>query len=227
MTAPVAEPSAAVAILHARGPVESVLLMRRAERDDDPWSGHWSFPGGRRDPTDADLLDTALRELNEECGVALGREHLESALPPTTARRRTGPFLLVAPFVFKVDSELDAVPDLHEAVEARWVPLHVLRDPAQHRLAAIPGVPPQMLFPCVSLPGTMPLWGFTYRLITEWLGLLPDRAHARQRIRSHLTNLPPHRLGEPWDEIPPLNMVELRPDGLHVLDLDSEPLKIG
>src|SRR5215472_6528479 len=46
-------PEAAVAIVHARGApsgsdAESVLLIRRTERPNDPWSGHWSFPGGRR-----------------------------------------------------------------------------------------------------------------------------------------------------------------------------------
>jgi 8-oxo-dGTP pyrophosphatase MutT (NUDIX family) len=49
-----AEPDAAVAIVHARGAADSVLLIRRAEREADPWSGHWSFPGGRREPEDRD-----------------------------------------------------------------------------------------------------------------------------------------------------------------------------
>jgi len=64
-----AEPQAAVAIVSARQPRESVLLIRRSERGDDPRSGHWSFPGGRRDPEDPDLLHTALRELEGECGT--------------------------------------------------------------------------------------------------------------------------------------------------------------
>ena len=41
-----------------------------------------SFPGGRREPKDCDLLHTALRELEEECGIHLARERLEAALPP-------------------------------------------------------------------------------------------------------------------------------------------------
>ena len=69
------EPHAAVAIVRARQPRESVLLIRRSERQEDSWSGHWSFPGGRRDPEDPDLLHTAFRELEEECGIRLGREH--------------------------------------------------------------------------------------------------------------------------------------------------------
>ena len=56
------EPEAAVAIVHAREPEESGLLMRRSVRQDDPWSGHWSCPGGRRETHDLNLLQTALRE---------------------------------------------------------------------------------------------------------------------------------------------------------------------
>jgi 8-oxo-dGTP diphosphatase len=167
-----AEPEAAVAIVRARKPAESVLIMRRTERESDPWSGHWSFPGGRRGPKDRELLCTALRELEEECGIRLPPERLEAALPATLARRRVGRFLLVAPFVFSVDRELPAVPDLREAVEALWVPLRVLRDPARHGLRPVPGVPPEVRFPAVDLNG-VPLWGFTYRLMTDWLRLGP------------------------------------------------------
>src|SRR5581483_6053427 len=71
------QPDAAVAIVHTRSAPESVLLMRRSERANDSWSGHWSLPGGRCDPADTSLVHTALRELAEECGVHLTESHLE------------------------------------------------------------------------------------------------------------------------------------------------------
>ena len=43
-----------------------ILLIRRAERKGDPWSGHMAFPGGREDARDESLLETALRETREE-----------------------------------------------------------------------------------------------------------------------------------------------------------------
>ena len=61
---------AAVAIVLAPDP-DAVLLIRRAERAGDPWSGHMALPGGRYEPKDPDLLGTALRETVEEVGVAL------------------------------------------------------------------------------------------------------------------------------------------------------------
>src|SRR4051794_10447154 len=167
------EPEAAVAILRTRGPEESVLLMRRSERKDDPWSGHWSFPGGRREAADAGPVQTALRELEEECGIRLAADCLEAALPHSLARRRLGSYLLVAPFVFRVDRELPTVLDPEEAVEALWIPITVFRDRSRHTLLPIPGRGDGMLFPGIELPGA-PLWGFTYRLITGWLQLADE-----------------------------------------------------
>jgi 8-oxo-dGTP diphosphatase len=168
------EAEAAVAIVRAREP-DSILLIRRAERDDDSWSGHWSLPGGRHDPSDADLLETALRELQEECGIRLGRSDMIAELPLAIARRRGGPFVPVAPFLFGVDRELSAVPDLREAVEAVWLPLAVLLDPARHRMMPVPRWPRHVLYPGIDLGG-VPLWGFTYRLLTEWLGSCSSQA---------------------------------------------------
>jgi len=173
------EAEAAVAIVHARGAAESVLLMRRAEREEDSWSGHWSFPGGRRDPLDRDLLHTALRELKEECGVRLTRRDMEKELQPRRARRRSGAAVPVTPFLFRADAELAAVPDGREAVEAAWIPLSALRDPGSHRLLPVPGHPAELLYPGVAL-NRAPLWGFTYRLICDWLGLGPQPGRMEQ-----------------------------------------------
>src|SRR5579871_2024004 len=170
---------AAVAIVHARGPEESVLLIRRTERENDPWSGHWCFPGGRRDPEDRDLLETALRELAEECSIQLNRTQMELALPAAHAGRRLGRNILVAPFLFRVDQVVNTTLDAQEAAEALWIPLGVLRDPARHGLRPVPRLPREMAFPAIELNGT-PLWGFTYRVISDWLGLhrLPDTGEA-------------------------------------------------
>ncbi len=162
--------------MRTRGEDESILFIRRTEREDDSWSGHWSFPGGRRDPEDADPLHTALRELEEECGIRLGREQMEAALPVVIARRRTGPFLPVAPFVFAVDSQLPTVLDPREAAAAAWIPRSLLCDPSSHCLLSVPRRPGEMLFPAVDLGG-MPLWGFTYRLLTDWLALGPKEVN--------------------------------------------------
>ena len=223
-----------------------MLLIRRAERAGDAWSGHWSFPGGRCEAEDPDVVQTALRELDEECGIRLERRDLEGVLPVAVARRRTPPFLLVAPFVFAVDGRRPAVLDAREAVEAVWVPLGELRDPARHRLGPVAGVPREMLFPAVEVNG-WPLWGFTYRLISDWLGLTPEQTgfEAAQTILDFLLSrglrlrrgwadgaaevegiIPVEEVvaevSKPGGGYPAVGMIEVRADLIRVVGLASE-----
>ena len=137
------KPSAAVAILHASLPEAAVLLMRRALRPGDPWSGHWSFPGGRYEVSDPDLLHTALRELHEECGIVLTREHLTERLEDDWAGRVVGSHVMVAPFVFNIPEQVATTLDHSEAAEAVWVPMATLQDLSLHRVREIPGIPPE------------------------------------------------------------------------------------
>lgn len=164
------EADAAVAVVHALGPEESVLLLRRSRRPGDPWSGHWAFPGGRREPGDSGLVDTALRELGEECGVRLSRIQLECPLPVRHAGQQQGRLVLVAPFLFRVAGTFDVTPDGVETESALWLPLAQFRDSARHRADAVPGLADGRKMPGIPLDGT-PLWGFTYRVLCEWLGV--------------------------------------------------------
>lgn len=124
------EPStrrAAVAILlrhAAEAPEAEVLLLRRAEREGDRWSGQIGLPGGHADGADRDLLATALRETREEVGLDLAREaELVGQLHPVQAKAR-GVLLSmwITPFVFCSRAELVPSPG-PEAVEVFWFPL--------------------------------------------------------------------------------------------------------
>ena len=64
----------AAVVLALRGEAldAEALFIVRATDERDPWSGHVALPGGREEPGDADLLETALRELREETGLEVG-----------------------------------------------------------------------------------------------------------------------------------------------------------
>src|SRR5262249_27191702 len=65
-------PQAAVSLIlsEARGSAQA-LIIKRAERPGDHWSGHLALPGGRAQAEDADLIATAARETYEEVGINL------------------------------------------------------------------------------------------------------------------------------------------------------------
>jgi 8-oxo-dGTP pyrophosphatase MutT (NUDIX family) len=115
---------AAVATILRQGAGEpEVLLIRRATRQGDPWSGHMAFPGGHRDPEDADLLETARRETLEEVGLDLSQHELLGRLddhPATAAGRFVG--IVITPFVFALQGEPAFT--LNDEVEGLvWAPL--------------------------------------------------------------------------------------------------------
>ena len=121
--------AAVAAILRApeAGGDAEILLIQRAEREDDPCSGHMAFPGGRREEGDATLLATAIRETREEVGLDLTEQGaLLTRLPDVRAVARGKLVdLVIAPFVF----ELRAAPATTaltlspEVAEALWVPI--------------------------------------------------------------------------------------------------------
>ena len=97
----------------------SILLIKRVEREGDPWSGQIAFPGGHKSQSDPTLLETAIRETKEEVGIELEPRHLLGLLPSLPARTRR---VEVTPFVFHLTSQ----PGLNanfEVAEAFWASL--------------------------------------------------------------------------------------------------------
>ena len=122
---------AAVALIVAPSP-DALLLIQRAERPGDPWSGHMALPGGRRDPEDHDLLTTAIREAWEEVGISIPRETLLGALPDVVPRTSALPPIAVRPFLLAVPSRPALVLN-PEVAAATWVTLEELLRPDVHR----------------------------------------------------------------------------------------------
>ncbi len=111
-------------------------------------SGQIAFPGGRRDETDLDAVETALREAHEEVGLA--REHVQALgeLPTYT----TGTRYVVTPVVALVDPGHRLTLNAHEVADAFEVPLAFQMDPANHRRHAV-----------ATLTGTREFFSMPYR----------------------------------------------------------------
>jgi len=157
-----------VSVILAPDP-DSVLLIRRAERSGDPWSGHIGLPGGRLEAGDADLAATAIRETVEEIGWVLRRESLLGELDDVWPRTPLPQVVVVRPFVFTVD-ERPVISPSAEVADAFWVPLADLRNPAILQETPLLVRGQRMVFPAYHLPQGV-VWGLTERILTPLLSL--------------------------------------------------------
>ncbi len=160
---------AAVSLILAPAP-ESLLLIRRAERGGDPWSGHVALPGGRREASDVDLAATAIRETSEEVGIALDRSQLLGTLDDVAPVTPVLPAIAVRPFVFALDAQ-PALVLSPEVATAHWEPLSALLHAdakGELELALAGGV---RRVPAYSTSAGQ-LWGMTERILDGFLPML-------------------------------------------------------
>jgi 8-oxo-dGTP pyrophosphatase MutT (NUDIX family) len=92
-------------------------------------AGQISFPGGKADATDRDAQATALREAEEELGLAPHAVEVLGLLPPCT----TVTAFVVTPVVALISPDLALQPNPQEVAEVFEVPLAYLTNPAHHR----------------------------------------------------------------------------------------------
>jgi 8-oxo-dGTP pyrophosphatase MutT (NUDIX family) len=159
---------AAVSLVLRGGPELEVLLIRRAESEGDPWSGHMALPGGRRDDSDTDLQATAIRETLEETGVCLAGSGVPlGSLPPLIPSTSRLPPISIFPFVFGVEPDTPAEVASHEVAEVLWASLSLLRSPEAEGTVEIPLGDAHRPFPCIRV-GDRVIWGLTYRILTNF-----------------------------------------------------------
>jgi 8-oxo-dGTP pyrophosphatase MutT (NUDIX family) len=121
-------PAAVLVPLINRADGVTVMLTQRTSHLHDH-AGQISFPGGRVDEGDVDRVHTALREAEEETGLARDVVEIAGMLPeydiPTGFR--------VTPVVGWVEPPFDPNPDPFEVAEVFEVPLSHFLDPANHQ----------------------------------------------------------------------------------------------
>ena len=144
----------------------TVLLTRRtaALRDH---AGQISFPGGRAEPTDADVVATALREAEEEVGLRAAAVEVLGILPVYA----TVTHYVVTPVVGLVRPPFTLVLDAREVDATFEVPLAFLMNPAHHQrhVFDFAGQPRQFLSMPWSAPGDSGepcfIWGATAAML--------------------------------------------------------------
>jgi 8-oxo-dGTP pyrophosphatase MutT (NUDIX family) len=142
-----------------------LLVIRRAENELDPWSGHMALPGGGREPGDESVYDTARRETLEEIGIDLDEGRFLGRLDDMGPRTMPGQ-LVVSTVVVAIDAEPGPL-DAREVVEAFWVPVDRLVDEE----VEIPDFPGS--WPAFTYKDHYVIWGLTHRILTQLWTLVP------------------------------------------------------
>lgn len=132
-------------------------------------SGEVAFPGGRRDPQDADLIHTALRESEEEIGLPPGLVEIVGPLSPLISRHG----IEVTPYVGLVPDYVEYKPNDAEIAAVFSVPLDFfLNDPRQstHRI----DYQGRSWYVPAYQYDQYRIWGLTAIMIVELVNLLYD-----------------------------------------------------
>jgi 8-oxo-dGTP pyrophosphatase MutT (NUDIX family) len=139
-----------------------VLLVKRATRETDPWSGHMAFPGGRRGHGDPNLKATACRETREETGIDLTQCTAIGSLDALHSTVR--PDVRIQPFIFSCTDPPDVT--LNEELRAHyWIPLkEINRSRGKTRIGP-------REHPAYLVEGEA-VWGLTYRMLENFFCIL-------------------------------------------------------
>jgi len=147
-----------------------MLLIKRAEFDGDPWSGQVALPGGRREPADVSLEQTAIRETWEETSIDIACDgRILGALDELSPRIPTLRPLIVRPFVAVVVPDVVIV-ESPEVAAAFWVPLLALRTETAWISAEVSAHGHQLTVPAFA-HGDYVVWGLTERILRTFLRL--------------------------------------------------------
>lgn len=138
----------------------NVSVIRRAVGG--PHSGQLAFPGGKYESSDTNMLETALRETEEEVG--LSREEV-TVVGPLTPIHTIHTGFTIYPFIGLLKSEPDIwVIEETEVQEVLTIRIDDLLPTHHYHLVNLPEKDKPTKFPCYYID-QHPLWGASYRII--------------------------------------------------------------
>lgn len=155
------EAAVLVALYEAGGELHAVFTRRREDLRRHP--GEISFPGGRHEQGERDLIATALREAEEEIGLPRDAVEVIGALQPTPTIA-TG--YAVYPFVGLIEAGRTWKLSTREVAEVIELPLSALADGYGRRRVVRRGLP---IRTDTYMVGDNLIWGATARMLGDLL----------------------------------------------------------
>jgi 8-oxo-dGTP pyrophosphatase MutT (NUDIX family) len=161
------KPAAVLIPIQERSDDDYLVLTKRADHLS-THKGQIAFPGGRVDPSDADVTAAALRECYEEIGIGPERVRILGRLDEFTA----GYGLVVTPIVGVIPAHCEFRIDPAETAAVASVPIASLMQPPNCTLSdsLSPGGHPNYHF----YVNGWDVWGVTARIIAQFLEVVYD-----------------------------------------------------
>ncbi|MCG8672304.1 MAG: CoA pyrophosphatase [Pseudomonadales bacterium] len=158
-----------------------LVLTRRAAHMNSH-AGEVAFPGGKKDPEDLTIIDTALRESHEEIGLAPRDVEVIGAMRP--AKSKFG--LMVTPIVGVIHPEQSFIPNEEELDHIFTVPLNYFLDnlPTDIHRATYEGKTFEV--PCYNYEGNI-IWGLTAYFIADFMNQIFN-TDIKIQLRSNQNN---------------------------------------
>jgi len=136
-------------------------------------SGQVAFPGGKADPEDHNATATALREAQEEIGLASQFVNVLGEFPVYT----TGSSFVITPVIALVHNGFSVSANPHEVADIFEVPLSFLMNPANHRRHAVDWAGQRrewLSMPYVDGASERFIWGATAGILRNFYRFLLD-----------------------------------------------------
>ncbi len=157
-------PEAGVLVAVTDDPYSPEVVLTRRARRLSSHAGEVAFPGGKRDPEDADLLATALRESHEEIGLPPSSVRVIGSLGQVVSKNG----FLVTPYLGVISAEIELVPSRDELESLFKVPLRFLLDRQQLQLERLCLEGHMVQMPRYDYQGYV-IWGLTAYVLVELL----------------------------------------------------------
>lgn len=159
-------------VLYEKSPggFHMVFIRRTAAHEQDKHAGQIGFPGGKKEPSDRDLMYTAMREAEEETGIDLTQIDV---LGPLTPLYITVSKYMVYPYVAYSWNPLQFLRQESEIEEILEIPLSEFRSESVKQETQIRIASGILLnhVPCFQI-GNHIIWGATAMILNELLEIM-------------------------------------------------------
>ena len=155
--------AAVVVLLRSTDRGIQVLLVKRAEKSTDPWSGQIALPGGKRNLKDSDLKHTVIRETLEETAINLLKNcRFLGTMEQFTSIQK--PEMKIVPFIV-IQEKKQKIKLNNELSDYFWIKLKKIienKGTVKYKLEDFPAF----------IIGKYTIWGLTFKILQELLELL-------------------------------------------------------